>query len=398
MNNAAFIEDWNSIIPFKIKASDLESPTEHFLFKCVLNIFKLMHYDVSSYENMFSEPIEKLTMRRVEFVTRINYIYQLCSDSKQTSFFYVDLVKPTAKKVKHLLKILLNYLFYINMVKETVLEKANHCTEKYFELNAKLNQEQILKEANKIKVSNMDRDIDKMKNRLPMISQQIEELHETQKSLRGKLALFEVKDHELGEKVIRLKMHHLHLSDKKITDDEAVALIEKNESLEQEMGILTEKEKQLQETNVIHVESINQIRPCVGQIEKLLQTEFDGSYISLRAELEELTLEYDKTQGKKANMECISEGLAKTCEKIEAYIAEKRNELMVRNKVLGKSEKKEQNKLQSLTMELQQLTEAKQLFVEMMEKGKMDLEKIVAVANETLYRIDPTNGKMSHTQ
>ncbi|ETN62208.1 sarcolemmal associated protein [Anopheles darlingi] len=398
MNNAAFIEDWNSIIPFKIKASDLESPTEHFLFKCVLNIFKLMHYDVSSYENMFSEPIEKLTMRRVEFVTRINYIYQLCSDSKQTSFFYVDLVKPTAKKVKHLLKILLNYLFYINMVKETVLEKANHCTEKYFELNAKLNQEQILKEANKIKVSNMDRDIDKMKNRLPMISQQIEELHETQKSLRGKLALFEVKDHELGEKVIRLKMHHLHLSDKKITDDEAVALIEKNESLEQEMGILTEKEKQLQETNVIHVESINQIRPCVGQIEKLLQTEFDGSYISLRAELEELTLEYDKTQGKKANMECISEGLAKTCEKIEAYIAEKRNELTVRNKVLGKSEKKEQNKLQSLTMELQQLTEAKQLFVEMMEKGKMDLEKIVAVANETLYRIDPTNGKMSPTQ
>lgn len=112
-----------------------------------------------------------------------------------------------------------------------------------------------------------------------MINQEIEELHETQKSLRKKLALFEAKDHELGEKVIRLKMHQLHLSDKKITDDEAVALIEKNESLEQEMGVLTEKEKQLQETNIIHVESINQIRPSVGQIEKLLQTEFDGSYM-----------------------------------------------------------------------------------------------------------------------
>ncbi|XP_035794428.1 uncharacterized protein LOC118467731 [Anopheles albimanus] len=398
MNNAAFIEDWNSIVPFKIKAADLEAPTEHFLFKCVLNIFKLMHYDVSSYENMFSEPIDKLTMRRVEFVARINYIYQLCSDSKQTSFFYVDLVKPTAKKVKHLLKILLNYLFYINMVKETVLEKANSCTERYFELKAKLNQEQIIKEANKVKVSNMNRDIDKMKNRLPMINQEIEELHETQKSLRKKLSLFEAKDHELGEKVIRLKMHQLHLSDKKITDDEAVALIEKNESLEQEMGVLTEKEKQLQETNIIHVESINQIRPSVGQIEKLLQTEFDGSYIALRAELEEMTMEYDKTQGKRANLECISEGLAQTCEKIEEYIAEKRNELTVRNKVLGKSERKELGKIQSLTVELQQLTETKQLLVEMMEKGKMDLEKIVAVANETLYRIDPTNGKRSPTQ
>lgn len=56
------------------------------------------------------------------------------------------------------------------------------------------------------------------------------------------------------------------------------------------------------------------------------------------------------------------------------------------------------SKIQSLTVELQQLTETKQLLVEMMEKGKMDLEKIVAVANETLYRIDPTNGKRSPTQ
>lgn len=52
-------------------------------------------------------------------------------------------------------------------------------------------------------------------------------------------------------------------------------------------------------------------------------------------------MEYDKTQGKRANLECISEGLAQTCEKIEEYIAEKRNELTVRNKVLGKSERKE---------------------------------------------------------
>lgn len=120
---------------------------------------------------MYSDSNETLTMKRVELVARINYIYQLCSDSKQTSFLYVDLVKPSkniayldsgvellyfrmlsfvaGKKIIHLLKVLLNYLFYTNMVKETVLEKANNCAQEYSELNAKLNQEQITKEEKK---------------------------------------------------------------------------------------------------------------------------------------------------------------------------------------------------------------------------------------------------------
>uniref|UniRef100_A0A182YI41 Uncharacterized protein n=1 Tax=Anopheles stephensi TaxID=30069 RepID=A0A182YI41_ANOST len=95
MSNAVFIDDWNSIIPFKIKAIDLEKPTEQFVYKAILHFFKLLHYDVSSYENMYNESIETLTAKRVELVARINHIYQLCSDSKQTSFFYIDLVKPS---------------------------------------------------------------------------------------------------------------------------------------------------------------------------------------------------------------------------------------------------------------------------------------------------------------
>ncbi|XP_058056395.1 putative leucine-rich repeat-containing protein DDB_G0290503 [Anopheles bellator] len=388
MNDAALIEDWNSIIPFKIKANELETPTEKFLFKCVLSIFKLMHYDVSNYEYMYNEPFDILMVRRVEFVARINYIYQLCSDSKQTSYFFVDLVKPTAKKVKHLLKILLNYLFYINMVKETVLEKANRCTEKYNELKSKLNQEQIVKEEIQIRANNMNRDIDELKNKLPQINQHIEALVESHKLMRGKLAVLEAKDQDMIEKILNLKKQLLQLAEHKVTDDEALALIEKKEALERELIMLTENENQLQENNAIHAASIHKMQPCIILLEKLSQYEFDTSCRTLQNELKQMKLSIDQAEQRFQKLKNISDGLTNSCKEMEAYIADKQTEFYARNKVVKKVEQKHVLKLRSLETEVSELEETDEMFMDIMKKEEKELEMIENMKQETLDFIE----------
>lgn len=52
MDNATFVENWNSIIPLKIKAAELEHPTESFVFRCLISFFRMMKYDVTEFENV----------------------------------------------------------------------------------------------------------------------------------------------------------------------------------------------------------------------------------------------------------------------------------------------------------------------------------------------------------
>ncbi|XP_053665713.1 coiled-coil domain-containing protein 186-like [Anopheles marshallii] len=387
MSNAAFIEDWNSIVPFKIKAIDLEKPTEQFVYKAILHFFKLMHYDVSSYENMYSESTETITSKRVELVARINYIYQLCSDSKQTSFFYIDLVKPTGKKIVHLLKILLNYLFYINMVKESVQEKANLCTEKYFELKVKLNQKQIMKEETKIRANDINRHIDDLKNRLPQLKSQIDTLHQRKNALQESIATLKMNDQNLADQIIKLKVEHSELTDQIVTDEEAASMRSTKNSLEKEIETLCDTEKQLQKTYEIHVASINEIRPCNALLEKLLQFEFDDSCKNLRKELIELNTLYDKLQKQHTSLMNVSDGLQENCKEIEALIAEKKQELDIRTKVSEKSDRKNDHKLLEKEKHLKALQDTNEIFEQMLAIQRLEVQRVVEMTEKSLMVI-----------
>lgn len=50
---------------------------------------------------------------------------------------------------------LLNYLFYVNMVRDDTIERATACTAKYQELSVRMNQKQREIEDRKIKMSNV---------------------------------------------------------------------------------------------------------------------------------------------------------------------------------------------------------------------------------------------------
>uniref|UniRef100_A0A182JS44 Kinetochore protein Nuf2 N-terminal domain-containing protein n=1 Tax=Anopheles christyi TaxID=43041 RepID=A0A182JS44_9DIPT len=384
MSNTAFIDDWNSIIPFKIKATDLEKPTEQFVYKSILQFFKLMHYDVSSYENMYNESNETLTMKRVELVARINYIYQLCSDSKQTSFFYVDLVKPTGKKIIHLLKVLLNYLFYINMVKETVLEKANNCAEECSELNAKLNQEQIMKEENKIRASKINRHIDDLKSQLPQLMHQIETLQHRKHTLQENISTLKANNQHLADKIIKLKINHSELTEQIVADDEASSVRATKLSLNSEIEKLTEQEKELQQTYQIHVSSINNIRPCNALMEKLLQFGIDDSCKNLRCEIAELNSLYDKLQKRRTNLTNIYDGLQKNCEELEVLVGQKNQELQVRRRVLEKNGRKNDNKHLDKEKRLKALEQTHELYEQFLVAQRAEMQEVIDMVEKSI--------------
>lgn len=52
MGNETLVENWNSIIPHKIKVSELEHPTESFVFRCLLSFFRMMKYDMQEFESV----------------------------------------------------------------------------------------------------------------------------------------------------------------------------------------------------------------------------------------------------------------------------------------------------------------------------------------------------------
>ncbi|XP_053674016.1 uncharacterized protein LOC128724313 [Anopheles nili] len=390
MSNAAFLEDWNSVVPFKIKGADLEKPTEQFVYKAILNIFRLIHYDVSSYEGMYSESTETLIVKRVEFVARINYIYQLCSDSKQTSFFYVDLVKPTTKKIIHLLKILLNYLFYINMVKETILEKANSCTEKYFDLNAKLNQEQIAKEENKIRVSNLNRHIDDLKHQLPHLKEQVDILQQQKHTIEEKISKLKTSDQELMDKIVELKLEHTELTDRIVPIEEAVELKDSKNSLEHELELLTDNEQELQKTYKIHVTSINEMKPCIALLEKMLQYEYDDICKFPHNELSELKVQCEKMRKDHANLESVFNTLLENEHAVEIELEEKQRELAAHNIGANKIEDKNDSQVKYKEKYLTALVETNDTLVEILQALQRDVQRIIHMCEKALKIVDTT--------
>jgi hypothetical protein len=52
MSNLEFIEEWNNIIPYKIKEADLVKPTEKFMFKAIMAIMKLMYTPANHLNNV----------------------------------------------------------------------------------------------------------------------------------------------------------------------------------------------------------------------------------------------------------------------------------------------------------------------------------------------------------
>ncbi|XP_055535873.1 filamin A-interacting protein 1-like [Wyeomyia smithii] len=384
MANATFVENWNSIIPHKIKASELEHPTESFVFRNIVSFLKMLKYDVTEFENMYTEPKDVLLLKRTNLVAHINYFYQLCLVSKQSQFFYVDLIKPSPKKTIHVLNILLNYLLYVNMVKDDAVERATHCTARYYELTDKMNQQRCEIENHKIKLSNIEQNICRMKDQLPQLEQENEKLRKKQEEVKDKIRSIKSAENDYEEKVIKLKTDLATLKEQRIEDEDAAALIQKNEELEAEIEECGRQEKSYQLANSEYTTLIGQIQPCILVLEDILQNPLDNSLSSIKAEVDTLQLNCLRLERDSSNKQTVLEALQKNCESIRAYLEAKEKEIEIQRKLKRKTERKTVADLSEKHEHYDELREKNDEHLEKIQVLKEEIQLIMQMADDTI--------------
>ena len=75
MDNAAFVESWNSIIPHKIRPAELEHPTESFMCRCLVSFFRMMKYDVTDFDHVSIRRSRAVNTFTYRAVSRAAFLY-----------------------------------------------------------------------------------------------------------------------------------------------------------------------------------------------------------------------------------------------------------------------------------------------------------------------------------
>lgn len=123
----------------------------------------------------------------------------------------------------------------------------------------------------------IEQNINKMADQVPQLERKNEKLREQKKELQEKLAAIRAADAEFVEKAIKLKADFATMRDQRVEDDEAAALIQKNEELELEIAECERQEKNLQQTNSEYATFISKIKPCILEAERILQNPLDNT-------------------------------------------------------------------------------------------------------------------------
>ncbi|XP_055593638.1 probable DNA double-strand break repair Rad50 ATPase [Uranotaenia lowii] len=383
MTNATFIEDWNSIIQHKIKAADLEHPTESFVCRCLVSFLRMLKYDVTEFEQMYSETKDSIMQKRTLLVAHINHLYQLCLGPQQNHFFLMDLIKPSPKKTVHVLGILLNFLFYVNMVHDEVVKRATTCTSKFQELSTRMNQHQRDLESHRIKQDNIEHNINMMEMQLPQLERENEQLKEKQIKLREKSTILKTADLELVERIAKLDTDYATLKDQRVEDEEAAALIQKIEELDLDINECEKQETRLQQTNSEYATLISQIQPSILIVTEILQSPLDNCLSTIHNELNELKLNYSRLEKEHTTKSMVLESLQKNCSTINAYLDDKTKELAAKQKAKRKTERQTMSDLSSKKTQLEELQEQNENHLETIEVLKEEISLILQMAEKT---------------
>lgn len=147
---AEFIANWNEMVNFKLDEQNLRQPSFALFYAALESLLQSLNYDIDRLKSEFtSNDAERLYY--IKFCAYIDSVYQLAGSNNK--FYYFDLVNPgeilfwnfasffyflnvridancfplhaVPKKCFHVLKTLLNYLIYYEMVKKEVCTKAN---------------------------------------------------------------------------------------------------------------------------------------------------------------------------------------------------------------------------------------------------------------------------------
>uniref|UniRef100_A0A034V3C9 Kinetochore protein Nuf2 N-terminal domain-containing protein n=1 Tax=Bactrocera dorsalis TaxID=27457 RepID=A0A034V3C9_BACDO len=195
MLSKEYLDSWNELCAeCKMVESDLANPSEKWLTKVLVSYLRMFGYRVEI--PCSEEGSREKRIFLIKLVRHIDHIYKI--SDKSFTFTYYDLLKPSTKKTSHMLGILLNYLYYMNMFKTDVFKMANDRLAERQELVDKIKHtiEDNRKRQNKA---------EKMHEELAFLSNQIP-LHKNQlKSVTSELSRRESESQQITIAVKDLK-------------------------------------------------------------------------------------------------------------------------------------------------------------------------------------------------
>lgn len=231
-SSTEFVEEWNQIFSFKIKESDLAKPTETFVFNALINYLKMFNFDTTPMIQMKNS--ENITERRsflIQFCNYIDHIYKI--SDKSHCFVYYDLKHPSPKKTVHMLNHLLNYFFYFNMFKESIVPVANAKIRERQNLIDDINKYRFEYQQNQIRAQNIEKCIKNYRKLAPETLNQLKEIFDQEAKQKDVIAKLEKSVNEYNDVVESLREKEARLKLKVVSKEEVDRLQYKKSNLRQ---------------------------------------------------------------------------------------------------------------------------------------------------------------------
>ncbi|XP_055372227.1 putative leucine-rich repeat-containing protein DDB_G0290503 [Condylostylus longicornis] len=237
-----FSIEWNNVMQLKIKESDLRIPNETILTNILLHYLEQFGFAINLLrERQSSENHSVRHNFKVNLCSYINHLYKLGNETSQP-FTYFDLVNPTPKKTYHVLKYLLNYLLFFNMMKVDVIDPTINKINEYKEIYNKI-------QTKKLEEKNNEQLRTKYHKEIPKISDQIEHLISVQNKQSRTIEQLQTKLNETESRLANLRDQKLHLCSKIVTNEEADSIERKKIVIEKELEEQSEIEHAVMDRN-----------------------------------------------------------------------------------------------------------------------------------------------------
>lgn len=345
-SSTEFVEEWNQIFSFKIKEADLAKPTETFVFNALINYLKMFNFDTTPMIQLKnSENINERRSFLVRFCNYIDHIYKI--SDKSHCFLYYDLKHPSPKKTVHMLNHLLNYFFYFNMFKESVVPLAHAKIRERQNLIDTIQKYKFEHVQNQIRAQNIENYIKNYRILAPETLEQLKEIIEQEALQKNTITKLEESLSEYNNVLESLREEEARLTLKVVSKEEVDRLLSTKNNLsdaiaEQET-IESATYAKNQERSII-LSNLQKTMASIDNAMDLNSTATLQSHKNSVAKFKELEDKFIEINQKKETLKNINEKLKEDLKNIEKIYTSKSNSLK-EIKIAGDKQIKDMNAL-----------------------------------------------------
>uniref|UniRef100_A0A336LNU6 CSON015500 protein n=1 Tax=Culicoides sonorensis TaxID=179676 RepID=A0A336LNU6_CULSO len=383
------ITDWNALLTYKLKESDLMHPTETFIIKALSSLLGAMGIKDCYTLKMHSENKVEAGIAKAKFVRFIDELYKV-SDVKH-HFLYIDLVHPTSKKTFHLLRVLHNYFCYYEMLKKNVL---GYDTEKLMSRDRlmKLIKDRTIKnEQLKMQKDMMASKIESYSNEIPVLQNQVQETKSHIKTLNQ-----EIDERKYTIEAIRASNRDAlkkieYFNDELVDEEEIKKLMSDMQKFKQELNELKERGSAMNTRLLEGHHKKEELESIISETENLIQCLDIDSVIEHKTRIISSQQNLDELKKKLSDLEQESENNKKYFEMQVKANTKKIATQKKKNKMQDKKMKTIQKEIIQQEKILNELEDESTKLHAELERNKNELEQVFIIGEKTLLKLSGKN-------